>query len=583
MSADTDAGRAPLAERARRWLGGEDRLADRLHWLVLLAGLVFLLVVLRHHWFDTDEWDALVDRRLQLGGAAGILSPHNEHWSTVPILAYRLLFSIFHLKTYVPYLVMVVLAHLVVAQLLWVLLRRVGADRWVALVALTGFVFLAAGVEDFLFPWQSSFDLSLAAGLGALLLLLPSTGPWQRRDAWVWALLVFGLASSGIGLTMLAVVVLAQLLRRGWRVALVTLSVPAAVYVAWYAGWGHRSTAGGPEPFTTAVQKVPAFVWHGLTDPVSTTLQFDGAGVVVVVLLAIWALRHAEVRTGRWSVVAAMAVGALLFLAGTGIRRVQYGPTAGAAPRYAYVTLALLLPLAALAASAVLDRVPWRALAIAGGAALLLLVGVSTIRQDANADAARQQRQKGRILAVAALARTTSRFLTQEVVPFPPTPYLTVAKVHRLDLDGALPSVAPTLADHLSALEFVQVSFGPDRHLFRGPSAAVVVGVSGASAQPARALGCVNVVATSDQPTVRIQLLSAVTLAVRADRSGGSFFELDQGSTRGFGYTLSVHGQERQFLNIDAPGTVAAITVPPLGTTELCGAGLAPGVASPGG
>jgi hypothetical protein len=572
-----DARRAPIAGVARR-LGDADRLADGLHWLVLLAGLVFLLVVLRHHWFDTDEWDALLDRRLTLGGSAGILSPHNEHWSTVPILAYRLLFSVFHLKTYVPYLVMVVVAHLVVAELLWLLLRRVGVDRWVALVALAGFVFLAAGVDDFLSPWQSSFDLSLAAGLGALL-LLPGSGPWRRRDAWVWGLLVVGLASSGIGLTMLAVVVLAQLLRRGWRVALVTLSVPAAVYVAWYAGYGHRSTAGGPEPFTTAVQQVPAFVWHGLVDPVSTTLSFAGVGVVVVVLLAIWALRHAEVRTEPWSIVAAMAIGAPLFLAGTALRRVQYGPTAGAAPRYAYVTLALLLPLAALAVSAALDRVPWRALGLAGGAAVLLLVGVSTIRQDANADATRQQHQKARILAVAALARTTSNFLSQEVVPLPPTPYLTVAKLHRLDVDGALPSVAPTLADRLSALGFVQAALGADRHLPRGPSAARVVGVNGATAHPAATPGCVDVVAASDHPTVHLQLLSPVSLRVRPDRSAPSFFELDQGPARGLGYNLVLRGQATQFLNIDAPGTFAAITVPPLGTTELCGTAPAPGVA----
>jgi hypothetical protein len=79
-----------------------------------------------------------------------------------------------------------------------------------------------------------------------------------------------------------------------------------------------------------------------------------------------------------------------------------------------------------------------------------------------------------------------------------------------------------------------------------------------------------------------VALMSPVTLRVRADRSAPSFFELDQGATRGLGYNLLVRGQQTKFLNIDAPGTVASLTVPPLGTTELCGAPLASGVPAGG-
>ena len=32
-----------------------------------------------------------------------LLRPHNEHWSTLPILVYRVLWQLFGLRTYVPY------------------------------------------------------------------------------------------------------------------------------------------------------------------------------------------------------------------------------------------------------------------------------------------------------------------------------------------------------------------------------------------------------------------------------------------------------------------------------------------------
>ena len=53
---------------------------------------------------------------LQPGNLGGLFRPHNEHWSTLPILAFRLLWQLFGLRTYVLYLALVVTLHLLVAH-----------------------------------------------------------------------------------------------------------------------------------------------------------------------------------------------------------------------------------------------------------------------------------------------------------------------------------------------------------------------------------------------------------------------------------------------------------------------------------
>ena len=62
------------------------RRASSLHALSLFAALVYLLWVDRHQWFAGDEWDLLARRGLTGSHEIGLFQPHNEHWSTLPVL-----------------------------------------------------------------------------------------------------------------------------------------------------------------------------------------------------------------------------------------------------------------------------------------------------------------------------------------------------------------------------------------------------------------------------------------------------------------------------------------------------------------
>ena len=75
----------------------------------------------------------------------GLLEPHNEHWVTFPVLIYRALFSVFGVRTYLPYLLVLVVSHLLIAHLLWRLMLRYGVDWLVATGAAAVFMVLGAG------------------------------------------------------------------------------------------------------------------------------------------------------------------------------------------------------------------------------------------------------------------------------------------------------------------------------------------------------------------------------------------------------------------------------------------------------
>ena len=69
------------------------RLALAIHVLVLVGGFMALVSCAMGQWFYGDEWDFLGHRGLA-GAERSLWAPHNEHWSTGPILIYRALYTL---------------------------------------------------------------------------------------------------------------------------------------------------------------------------------------------------------------------------------------------------------------------------------------------------------------------------------------------------------------------------------------------------------------------------------------------------------------------------------------------------------
>jgi hypothetical protein len=429
-------------------------------WVLVGLAAVVLAYVNRHSWFGGDEWFILTDRGLTAGpGHRGLFEPHYEHWVTVPILAFRALYSTVGLHSYVPYIALVIVVHLATVVLLWYVMVRSRIDAWVALCFVAVFAVLGTGFENLENAWQVTLVAPLALGLAAIL-VMPESGAFTRRDAIAAAFMTIAMMCSGVALPMLLAVALIALVRRGWRIAVATAVVPAAAYAIWYLAYGRDS----PAVTNAAPRAVPRFVWHGITDALGDVARLETLGIVVVVAVGAWlAVQLLRRPINRdLTVPVALAIGAVAFLAATGYRR---GNLLGADPaesRYAYVTIAFVVPLIALAAQSLFRGDAWRRVVLVVLTVVLVLAQVRKL--DHQADLARpgKDSDRGALLATAFLARDGRKFLLQRPLnAF--EPQVTVDEIVEMDRDGKLPPLSDaTTADRLTALARLDLFVGPD-------------------------------------------------------------------------------------------------------------------------
>ncbi|MDQ4129386.1 MAG: hypothetical protein M3133_00085 [Actinomycetota bacterium] len=430
------------------------------HLLSLALGVVALVVISRDQWFIADEWDFLADRPLD--DLRALFIPHNEHWSTLPIVVYRLLYAAVGLHSYLPYLLVGFLVHVAIAHLLWRLQRRAGADAWIATATSAAFVVFGAGSENLLTAFGLTFDTSVLAGLGQIL-LVDHDDDFNRRDALGLGLALAGLLSSGVAITMVAVAGLTALLRRGWRAALLTVGPPAVIYVVWLAVIGHLGlgTHGG----SVEVFSIPAFVWRGVTKTVDISVGLPGAGAVTVAGLSLWVLRHRGELRRRAAAPTACAVGTVAFFLLAGAGRAGMATAQASSSRYLYVAAVLLIPLVGVALSDLARR---PRLARAGVLLLLAVVAANgwrllAFRARVEADA--EQRLRRIILAASRLDVLPSELLA--LVPEPRfNPNLGYPELVTMRREGKLPTYDDvTRADELSALTHLQITVSPEPRL----------------------------------------------------------------------------------------------------------------------
>src|ERR1700709_1529198 len=110
------------------------------HYWSLGLGLAIILVIARNQWFFGDDWAILAPH---LDGA--VMQPHVGHWNLIPALVFPALRNLVGLGSYLPFLLLALLAHLAVAHLLWRILNRVGVPAWGATIVGLLVVLLGAG------------------------------------------------------------------------------------------------------------------------------------------------------------------------------------------------------------------------------------------------------------------------------------------------------------------------------------------------------------------------------------------------------------------------------------------------------
>ncbi len=351
--------------------------------LVSAAALVYYLALARTQWFFADEWEFLSGRGVN---GSDLLRSHYGHWVAVPIVVYRVLWQVVGLHSYLPYVGVAISLHLLVGALLRVIMRRAGVRPWTATIAASVFVLFGAGAQDVLWAFQITFTGALALGL-VHLLLVDHDGPVDRRDGLGLLAGLLALMCSGVAVTMVIVVGVAALLRRGWRVAALHVVPLAVVYGAWWLRYSHGKSA-----FVGSAHQIFDWTITGASGVFGALGSVRGVGWLLGAVLVgggVLALREAGLRATRGSLVlpTALLAGAVAFLLIAAFDRSGVGASAAKLSRYLHILAALVLPAIAVAIDALARR--WRAVGIVALAALVVGIPGNIARAD---DYARRQR-----------------------------------------------------------------------------------------------------------------------------------------------------------------------------------------------
>ena len=540
------------------------------HLASLAAGFLALLYLNRDQWFAGDEWAFLGHRGL-LHADRGLFEPHNEHWSTAPVLVYRALFAVFGVRTYLPYVIVLVVIHLGLAHLLWRILRRSGVEAGVATALVCVFVLLGAGYENLLWAFQIGFVGSVACGMAAVL-LADHDGPSDRRDVAACALSVLGLTFSGIGVTMAMVTGLVVLLRRGTRAALATVAVPALVYAGWLALFGKEGLESHPRTLDSLFQ-YPDYVWRGLSVTFERTLGIVGVGPVVIVGMTGWLLRRGRAASSAAAPAFAGALGAMGLFLILAVGRTALGVEQADSPRYAYIAIALLLPALGLVVGEVCEGLGAGRLVLWGLVGLIVVHNLGLFRSAVRTQADQEQRLKARLLAAASLIDSGAAVFDGGR-PAADAPDVTVEGLRTMTRQGKLASDRQgTRADRLWAESALQIRVSDSG--IRPEAPPLVHRVTGAT-QQAGAPGCVTF--TPVEPGPEVQLTAGQALSVRVRSAGGGEMTVILAvvvpeSLTGQPRTFVLEPDRPHYLDVTAAVDFVAVGIPASEPTEFCGLG----------
>lgn len=522
---------------------------------------------MRGQYFTGDDWE-FIHRLIPGVDRPGMFAPHNEHWLTLPLAVYKILFAVVGVRTYIPYMAVLLAVHVLVAHLLWRIMVRAGADLRVATALAGVFLVLGSGADNLTWAFQVGFVGSLAAGLGMVLAVL---GNSRRRLAGAWLLGVISLMCSGLGPIMVATAGMTTLLRFGWRRAFLIVAAPAVVYAAWLLAFGIHN-ASPPLP-RGQLGLIPDYVFTGVTSAAAGISGLRFVGALLLLPLTWWVIVRARHRADEAAVVA-LAAGTLLFFVVVGVGRIGLGVVESKENRYVYISAILLLPAAAVA----LSHLSRRHVLAAG--AVALVIGWAAIHNVRTLGVAVQMTAVVRGHAQARII-LASHLVGSAVVIFPrPPEYLTAPDLTWADLEylvrhDDLPNASllpPSALDVVTVASNIELTTSPAPLL---KVAAVPIRATAGTSLSQVSSGCVQVTASNGagQPAAQLTFTEPASISIHAGASSSISVRLFAAAAPTVGsepLAFAVDGSRNLYLDVSFTGGMALVQLPAAGAT-LCG------------
>ena len=537
-----------------------------LHAPALAINLIVLLLAGRNQWFFFDEWDPIANQT----GWRGLFRPHGEHPIIIPRLIYRVLLDMVGMRSYLPYLLVLIVLQLVLTHLLWRLMIGSGVRPVVATAVAFVFGMLGVGYENLLWAFQMSLIGSAVCGMAALL-LSAHDGPMRRRD---WAAVAFATVSwmfSGLGLTVILMVAGAAAIRRRWSATVVLAVVPLVLYELWALRFAGTAMTGG-QSVLESVRGASLYAVTGFTWAFGQIVGSGTAGPVLVVLVAIGVVMSLGPRVGRRAPAVAGFAGGLLFLFLAGIRRGSLGVDQSQASRYVYVVLSFSAIAIAVAVDRMLRRRPSLAPAALVVLALVLGVQINVLSVQSTAWAARSASVRGSVLAAADRIRSGGVVIDDNQVDPVWAPDLDAGELRRLVDKGWLPDSTPGVGTDLEVTNRLQLGVLPVNQGLVPHGGVALLGTNGSQPTPPVG-GCVRVTPSAPSSTIALGSNSPGSVELRS--SSGRTVSVQAAGSDSLAPISSAKSVElpagRSDLVMAGKDTIAVITLADVQAIRLCG------------
>jgi hypothetical protein len=427
--------------------GGTARAAMVAFVAALVVAAPVLLWLGNQRWFSTDEWGFLVSYSLDDPG--GLFAPQNGHWSTLPVVAFQVLFETVGLRSYAAYQVMSVTTHVLAVVVVRAVMRRAGVRPWVATLAALSLLLFGNGQQNIFVAIQITYVGAFVLGV-CQFLLADHDGRVSWRDGLGVLAGVAALMCSAVGVAMIPVVAVAVLLRRGWRVAALHVVPVVAAYGVWFVFERPTTTMGETDAgLAEALGNIVRWDVLGEAGTFAGLAANPWAGALLAVVLIVGLVVAWRGRSWSWfrrtqGGPVALLVGGLSFLTLTGASRwmLADADAVGSQSRYLYMVGAFTIPALAIAFDALALR--WRVAvpALAGLFAIGLVGNLLVFREPSTFVGLSWDHRRDVVVAAARspLAPSVSRNL--RVDPFASFA-LDIGWLLDAQRDGKLPDPAP--------------------------------------------------------------------------------------------------------------------------------------------
>jgi hypothetical protein len=316
-----------------------------------LVAAAAILLLSHAYTFYFDEWTFILTAPDWTWTT--YLQPHNEHPSMLFRLVYASLLNTVGMRSYLPYMAVLLALHAANVVLLFEVVRRRAGDA-VALGAAALLMVLGAGWENLLWAFQIAWLASVACGLSMLLAL--QGRPTRRHLTLAVVLAATSLMFSGIGL-MFAASAVVMLASTPERRRDVLWFVPLGIAVGlWYVVFGRSGVPPNPPPTAANIVLVPVYALWGLGQSAAGLIGEGGAWGPPALVAAALAVGLTWWRRKPDPLALGVLAGLVTLYVVTGLTRAQLGYQQAGAGRYVYEGAAFWLILLGDSAR----NLPWR-------------------------------------------------------------------------------------------------------------------------------------------------------------------------------------------------------------------------------